>query len=36
MINILMELNLDKNNKVDTIFIEYNKILNQKLGHIQK
>ena len=26
----------DNNNAVDCIFIEYNKILNQKLGHIQK
>jgi UDP-N-acetylglucosamine acyltransferase len=26
----------DNNNAVDSIFIEYNKILNQKLGHIQK
>ena len=26
----------DNNNAVDGIFIEYNKILNQKLGHIQK
>ena len=29
-------INLDKKNKVDNVFIEYNKILNQKLGHIQK
>lgn len=27
---------LDKKDKVDSIFIEYNKILNKKLGHIQK
>ena len=27
---------LDKNNSVDAVFIEYNKKLNQKLGHIQK
>src|SRR5210317_980373 len=26
----------NKNDKIDSIFIEYNKILNQKLGHIQK
>ena len=26
----------DINNNVDGIFVEYNKILNQKLGHIQK
>ena len=29
-------IDLDTNNAVDGIFIEYNKILNQKLGHIQK
>ena len=29
-------IDFDKNNTVDCIFIEYNKILNQKLGHIQK
>ncbi len=29
-------INLNKKNKVDNVFIEYNKILNQKLGHIQK
>ena len=29
-------IDLDTNNTVDGIFIEYNKILNQKLGHIQK
>ena len=29
-------LELNKNNKVDYVFIEYNKTLNQKLGHIQK
>ena len=29
-------LDLDENNKVDSIFLNYNKILNQKLGHIQK
>ena len=29
-------IDLDNNNAVDGIFIEYNKILNQKLGHIQK
>ena len=27
---------LDKNKKVDSIFLDYNHILNQKLGHIQK
>ncbi|GIR65964.1 MAG: hypothetical protein CM15mP70_10710 [Pelagibacteraceae bacterium] len=29
-------IDLDNNNKVDSIFLDYNKILNQKLGHIQK
>ncbi len=29
-------INLDRNKKVDSIFLDYNKILNQKLGHIQK
>ena len=29
-------IDFDNNNAVDVIFIEYNKILNQKLGHIQK
>ncbi len=29
-------INLEMKNKVDNVFIEYNKILNQKLGHIQK
>ena len=29
-------IDLDNKNKVDSIFIEFNKILNQKLGHIQK
>ena len=29
-------VNFDNNNTVDVTFIEYNKILNQKLGHIQK
>ena len=28
--------NFDDNNKIDSIFIEYDKTLNQKLGHIQK
>ena len=28
--------NFDENNKIDSIFIEYDKSLNQKLGHIQK
>ena len=29
-------IELDNNNKVDSVFKEYNKILNPKLGHIQK
>src|SRR5210317_2008184 len=29
-------IDLDRNSKIDSIFLEYNKILNQKLGHIQK
>ncbi len=29
-------IDFDNNNAVDNIFQEYNKILNQKLGHIQK
>ena len=29
-------IDFDNNNAVDGIFVEYNKILNQKLGHIQK
>ena len=29
-------INFENSNAVDSIFIEYNKILNQKLGHIQK
>ena len=29
-------IDLDINKKVDTFFLEYNEILNQKLGHIQK
>ena len=29
-------IDLDSNKKVDSIFFDYNKILNQKLGHIQK
>jgi len=29
-------IKLDNNNKVDSVFIDYNKILNPKLGHIQK
>ena len=29
-------IDLDSNKKVDSIFIDYNEILNQKLGHIQK
>ena len=29
-------IDLDSNKKVDSIFINYNDILNQKLGHIQK
>jgi len=32
----IKEVNFEKNSPVDSIFIEYNKILNQKLGHIQK
>ena len=29
-------IELDNKNTIDSIFFEYNKILNQKLGHIQK
>ena len=29
-------IDLDKNKKVDSIFLDFNEILNQKLGHIQK
>ena len=29
-------IELDTNNTIDSVFLEYNKILNQKLGHIQK
>ena len=29
-------IDFDNNSAVDGIFIEYNQILNQKLGHIQK
>ena len=29
-------INLNENDKVDSIYLEYNKIVNQKLGHIQK
>ena len=29
-------IELDNNDNVDSVFIEYNKILNHKLGHIQK
>ena len=29
-------IELDTNNTVDSVFLEYNKILNHKLGHIQK
>ena len=29
-------IKLDNKNTIDSIFFEYNKILNQKLGHIQK
>jgi UDP-N-acetylglucosamine acyltransferase len=29
-------IELKNNNKIDSIFLEYNKILNHKLGHIQK
>ena len=29
-------IDLDRSNKVDSIFLDYSEILNQKLGHIQK
>ncbi len=29
-------IDLDRNKKVDSIFLDYNEILNQKLGHLQK
>ena len=29
-------IDLNRNKKVDSIFLDYNEILNQKLGHIQK
>jgi UDP-N-acetylglucosamine acyltransferase len=29
-------IELENKNTIDNIFLEYNKILNQKLGHIQK
>ena len=29
-------IDLDRNKKVDSFFLDYNEILNQKLGHIQK
>ena len=29
-------IELDKDNIVDSVFLDYSKILNQKLGHIQK
>ena len=29
-------IDLDRNKQVDSIFLDYNEILNQKLGHIQK
>ena len=29
-------IDLDRNKKVDSIFLDYNETLNQKLGHIQK
>ena len=29
-------ITFNKNDKIDCIFLDYNKILNQKLGHIQK
>ena len=32
----LKGIDLDSNKKVDSIFLDYNHILNQKLGHIQK
>tara|TARA_Y100001935_G_C17223266_1_gene466411 strand:- start:219 stop:974 length:756 start_codon:yes stop_codon:yes gene_type:complete len=34
--NYIDGIELDNNNKVDSVFIDYNKILNPKLGHIQK
>jgi len=34
--NYSESIELNKNDKVDLIFIEYNRLLNQKLGHIQK
>ena len=32
----LKGIDLDRNNKVDSIFLDYNEILNQRLGHLQK
>ena len=29
-------IDLDKKNQIDVVFLDYSKILNQKLGHIQK
>jgi UDP-N-acetylglucosamine acyltransferase len=29
-------VNLDENDKIDSVFVEYHKTLNKKLGHIQK
>ena len=34
--NFIKGIDLDNKNTVDSIFIDFNKILNQKLGHIQK
>jgi len=34
--HFIQGVDFDNNSTVDGIFIEYNKILNQKLGHIQK
>ena len=34
--NYIDGIELDNNNKVDSVFIDYKKILNPKLGHIQK
>ena len=32
----LVGIDLDRNKKVDCIFLDYNEILNQKIGHLQK
>ena len=29
-------IDLDRDKRVDSTFLDYNEILNQKLGHIQK